>query len=44
LRDLYRTYGKTLLRLKRKDARMEPALEEAAISNVLHAWMVPPKK
>jgi len=44
LRDLYRTYGKTLRRLKRKDARMEPALEEAAIANVLHAWMVPPKK
>ncbi len=39
LKYLIRRYGKTVLRLQRREAGTEPARQKAAISNSLHEWM-----
>ena len=44
LRYLIQRYGKTVLRLQREEAGVEPALQKAEISKSLHEWMSSPKK
>lgn len=41
---LIRSYGKTVIRLLRRDKSTEPALQKAEISKSLHEWMMPRSK